>query len=153
MSSPNPGISAAGEAAGRTALNPATGPAAIGGMLVPGPEPSAEAVALQTRLTNAVSEIAKLADSVRALALSREEEAALQQEVGAPGETYRERSGGQGGPLPSLTSDATVGGNGTTHRRFGLGATASVTTNVMGDTALSIGSDGPFRPAAPQYRI
>ena len=42
MSSPNPGISAAGEAAGRTALNPATGPAAIGGMLSPGesePEP------------------------------------------------------------------------------------------------------------------
>ena len=36
MSSQNPGISAAGRALGRTALNPASGPAAIGGMLQAG---------------------------------------------------------------------------------------------------------------------
>jgi hypothetical protein len=72
MPSPNPGISAAGEAAGRTALNPKAGPAAIGGMLVPGEEPEtepSEKSTLQTRLSSAVSDIAKLANAMAALSL------------------------------------------------------------------------------------
>ena len=77
MSSPNPGISAAGEAAGRTALNPSTGPAAIGGMVVPGeaepdpPVPQRVPSAEEDRLTTVVSDIAKLATAMSALSLSR----------------------------------------------------------------------------------
>jgi hypothetical protein len=72
MPSPNPGISAAGEAAGRTALNPNAGPAAIGGMLVPGEEPEVERsgeTTLQIRLSSAVSDITKLANAMVALSL------------------------------------------------------------------------------------
>ena len=72
MASPNPGISAAGEAAGRTALNPSAGPAAIGGMLVPGEEPEiepTESMKLQERLSSAVSDIAKLANAMEALSI------------------------------------------------------------------------------------
>jgi hypothetical protein len=74
MASPNPGISAAGEAAGRTALNPSAGPAAIGGMLVPGEEPEVEpteSMKLQKRLSSAVSDITKLANAMEALSVKR----------------------------------------------------------------------------------
>jgi hypothetical protein len=72
MSSQNPGISAAGKAAGRTALNPAAGPAAIGGMLQAGEEPSddlsgVDFANMQSRLAKAVSDIAKLANAMEAL--------------------------------------------------------------------------------------
>lgn len=74
MSSQNPGISAAGRALGRTALNPASGPAAIGGMLQAGNveddawdvDPSGT----RTRLTKAVSDITKLANALEALAVT-----------------------------------------------------------------------------------
>jgi hypothetical protein len=71
MSSPNPGISAAGEAAGRTAQNPSSGPAAIGGMLSEG-EPEVEPsddVTLRSRLKTAISDIAKLAHAMGALSM------------------------------------------------------------------------------------
>jgi hypothetical protein len=72
MSSQNPGISAAGKALGRTALNPASGPAAIGGMLQVGDldeDPSdLDLVGVQSRLAKAVSDIAKLANAMEALA-------------------------------------------------------------------------------------
>src|ERR1019366_9856489 len=70
--SANPGVSAAGEAAGRSALNPSAGPAAIGGMLVPGEEPEvepSEQMKLQARLSNAVSDITKLANAMEALSV------------------------------------------------------------------------------------
>jgi len=74
MSSQNPGISAAGKAAGRTALNPAAGPAAIGGMLQAGGVvdddlSGIDLVTVQSRLAKAVSDIAKLANAMEALAL------------------------------------------------------------------------------------
>lgn len=71
MSSVNPGISAAGEAAGRTALDPSSGRAAIGGMLSVGEIPeeaeTPDPATLQTRLSAVVSQIAKLADAMEAL--------------------------------------------------------------------------------------
>jgi hypothetical protein len=78
MSSQNPGISAAGRALGRTALNPASGPAAIGGMLQAGDlendswedhpwevDPSD----VRSRLAKAISDITKLANALEALAV------------------------------------------------------------------------------------
>lgn len=71
MSSVNPGISAAGEAAGRTALDPSAGRAAIGGMLSVGEIPedpeTPDPATLQIRLSTVVSDIAKLADAMEAL--------------------------------------------------------------------------------------
>jgi hypothetical protein len=71
MSSVNPGISAAGEAAGRTALDPSSGRAAIGGMLQVGEIPEdaepANPATLQTRLSAVVSQIAMLAGVMEAL--------------------------------------------------------------------------------------
>jgi len=72
MASANPGVSAAGEAAGRSALNPSAGPAAIGGMLVPGEEPEVEPteqMKMQARLSSAVSDITKLANAMEALSV------------------------------------------------------------------------------------
>jgi hypothetical protein len=69
--SENPGISAAGAAAGKTALDPSTGPAAIGGMLSVGESPAEDApplATLQSRLSEAVSDITKLANAMEALA-------------------------------------------------------------------------------------
>jgi hypothetical protein len=51
---------------GRSALNPSAGPAAIGGMLVPGEEPEVEpteSMKMQKRLSSAVSDITKLANA------------------------------------------------------------------------------------------
>jgi hypothetical protein len=79
MSSQNPGISAAGRAAGKTALNPAAGPAAIGGMLQAGDlaEESSDLdlSVVQSRLAKAVSDIAKLANAMEALSAIRTREA------------------------------------------------------------------------------
>jgi len=74
MSSQNPGISAAGKAAGMTALNPAAGPAAIGGMLQPGEvadddRSDLDLAKVQSRLAKVVSDIAKLANAMEALAV------------------------------------------------------------------------------------
>lgn len=80
MSSQNPGISAAGKAAGKTALNPASGPAAIGGMLQAGAEldddlSDFDLAKVQSRLARAVSDIAKLANALESLAVDRVPEA------------------------------------------------------------------------------
>jgi hypothetical protein len=74
----NPGVSAAGSAAKRTALDPSAGPAAIGGMLslrssaVP-PVPTASPA--QSRLTTAVTDITKLANAMEVLSIVRREDA------------------------------------------------------------------------------
>lgn len=74
MSSQNPGISAAGRALGRTALNPASGPAAIGGMLQAGNVEDdvwdADPSGARSRLTKAISDITKLANALEALAVT-----------------------------------------------------------------------------------
>ncbi len=79
MSSHNPGISAAGKAAGKTALNPAAGPAAIGGMLQAGDlaedQSDPDLAVVQSRLAKAVSDIAKLANAMEALAAVNTREA------------------------------------------------------------------------------
>jgi hypothetical protein len=72
MSSVNPGISAAGEAAGRTALDPSAGRAAIGGMWSIGEIPDTASPGpgtLRTRLSMVVSEITKLADALQRLTI------------------------------------------------------------------------------------
>jgi hypothetical protein len=74
MTSQNPGISAAGRALGRTALNPASGPAAIGGMLQTGqPDDDLTDIDLadvRSRLAKAISDITKLANAMEALAVT-----------------------------------------------------------------------------------
>jgi hypothetical protein len=82
MSSVNPGITAAGEAAGRTALDPSSGRAAIGGMLSVGEIPDTEIPVsrmpdpanLQTRLSTVVSEITKIADALQGLRIDLADE-------------------------------------------------------------------------------
>ncbi len=73
MSSQNPGISAAGRALGRTALNPASGPAAIGGMLqaghLEGDAWEGELSDVRSRLSRAISDITKLANAMEALSV------------------------------------------------------------------------------------
>ncbi len=80
MSSQNPGISAAGRALGRTALNPASGPAAIGGMLQAGNDEDdlreVDPSGARSRLTKAISDITKLANALEALAVTSSPEAA-----------------------------------------------------------------------------
>jgi len=69
-SSLNPGISAAGSAARRTALDPSSGPAAIGGMLsTSAVDPTPEETSPEIRLTIVVTEITKLANAVEALSI------------------------------------------------------------------------------------
>jgi hypothetical protein len=158
MSSPNPGISAAGEAAGRTALNPATGPAAIGGMLVPGPEPSAFAVSLQNRLSTAVSDVTKLLKVLRELSLNLNR-------GGSPTEEPQwERSASGGETSPSLPNTGPAAGNAHTNahtnggndprRGYGLGATAAVTTDVLGYRPNTIEAGDLHHPqASHHYRM
>jgi len=72
MSGVNPGISAAGEAAGRTALDPSAGRAAIGGMLSVGEiseDETSDRSTLQGRLSMAISDITKLAGALVGLRL------------------------------------------------------------------------------------
>ena len=74
MSSQNPGISAAGRALGRTALDPASGPAAIGGMLQAGQREDASSDIdhqdVRSRLAKVISDITKLANALEALAVT-----------------------------------------------------------------------------------
>jgi hypothetical protein len=66
----NPGISAAGSAAGRTALDPSTGPAAIGGMLSlkgAGIDELPEGTPLEARLSMVVTDITRLANAMEVL--------------------------------------------------------------------------------------
>ncbi len=73
----NPGISAAGSAAKRTALDPSAGPAAIGGMLSlksSAVHSSLTASPLQARLTTAVTDITKLANAMEVLSIALPED-------------------------------------------------------------------------------
>ena len=131
MSSPNPGISAAGEAAGRTALNPSTGPAAIGGMVVPGeaeptpPVPQRVPSASEDRLTTVVSDIATLAKALGSLSLDiyPEEAPSHEQHGGHSGGGQYVTAAGAPEPVPNA---------GTPHATQGLGATGAVTTGIGG---------------------
>jgi hypothetical protein len=157
VSSPNPGISAAGEAAGRTALNPSTGPAAIGGMRESEPEPQPPVQqrthtpaykrvrsAEEEQLTTAVTDIMRLAMALRALSLDPDlEEVDASEEWGRPGDGPYAASGGTPGPAydPSPTN-----------RPHGLGATGGVTPGVGGYAAVPVASTDTHRQAASHYR-
>jgi hypothetical protein len=151
MSSPNPGISAAGEAAGRTALNPKTGPAAIGGMLVPGPEPSALAVSLQNRLISAVSDVTKLLNVLRELSLN------LNRADTSTEQPLRQRSA-SGEPPPPFPHSGPVVENGTSNgsrdprQGYGLGATAAVATDITGYRPSSMEAVDWQHPPTSYYR-
>jgi hypothetical protein len=150
VSSPNPGISAAGEAAGRTALNPATGPAAIGGMLSPGesePEPPVHLPVrspLEERLTTVVSDITRLAAAMGALSL------ALHPEDPAPPEAPWGRSGG--GQYAPAGADSGSGNAGTTEPTHGLGATGAATADIGGYASVPVASTDAHRQAASRSR-
>jgi hypothetical protein len=151
VASPNPGISAAGEAAGKTALNPSTGPAAIGGMVVPGesePDPPVyerDPSAGEERLTAVVSDISKLASAMSALSLSRySKEAASRQKLWG-------RSGGAPYPTAGGTPESVHAG-GTTKQANGLEATGSVATGIGGYASGPAASTDPHRKAASHYR-
>jgi hypothetical protein len=156
VSSPNPGISAAGEAAGRTALNPSTGPAAIGGMVVPGesePEPPTRRrvpSAAEDRLATVVSDISKLATAMGALSLSRHPEEAARREQ------YWGRSGGgpyaMGGGAPgSVPGAESVHGGSTAKRVHELGTPGAATTGIGGYTTEPAPSTDPPRQAASRH--
>ena len=162
MSSPNPGISAAGEAAGRTALNPSTGPAAIGGMVVPGeaepdpPVPRRVPSADEERLTTAVSDIAKLATAMSALSLSRPREEATNREK-IWGRSGRPHATAGGAPesvraARSIPAAQSVPGGRTTKRTHGLEAAGAVTTGIGGYANGPAASTDPQRQAASRYR-
>lgn len=161
VTSPNPGISAAGEAAGRSALNPSTGPAAIGGMRESEPEseppplppirqrahtPAYKRVrsAEEDQLTTVVTDITRLAMAMRALSLSphSEEEAPIEN-WGRPGDGPYAASGGV--PEP-------VRGAGGTNRTHGLGATGSATPDIGGYATVPVASTDTHRQAASHYR-
>jgi hypothetical protein len=151
MSSPNPGISAAGEAAGSAALNPLSGPAAIGGMVVPGesepdpPVPQRVRSAVEDQLTAVVSDIAKMASVVGALSLS------LPPERAPSREKIWGRSGG--GPYAAGGGAAEpVQGGSTAHTSHGLGATGAVTTGIGGYANVPAVSGDTQRQATGRYR-
>jgi hypothetical protein len=159
VASPNPGISAAGEAAGKTALNPSTGPAAIGGMVVPGeaePEPEPPVYRRdpsdgEERLSAVVSDLSKLASAMRALSLSRySKEAASRQKLWG-------RSGGApfptaGGARESVPAPESARAGGATKQANGLEATGSVTTGIGGYANGPAPSTDPHRQAASRSR-
>jgi hypothetical protein len=149
MPSPNPGISAAGEAAGRTALNPSAGPAAIGGMLVPGEEPEVETsgqTEMQTRLSTAVSDIAKLANAMEALSVGRYRVASPAEErVTVP-------HGAADDPPPTSGVDA-ARGDGGAGRVVGFGSVNGEASNPSGFAARSGAPVETNRQVASHYRL
>jgi hypothetical protein len=165
MSSPNPGISAAGEAAGNAALDPSTGPAAIGGMLSPGegeveapPPPSRPPIKdrfptiprrrartpVEDRLTAVVSEISNLVTALEALSIKPMER--------APSYLADEGRGGHE-PLPAPTSTESIPGTNQARSTYGLGATASATANIAGYAGLPMTATDTPRQAASFYRM
>jgi hypothetical protein len=158
VSSPNPGISAAGEAAGRTALDPSTGPAAIGGLRESEPEPQPPVhqrvhppaykrirSAEEDRLTTVVTDITRLATAIGSLSLARHPEEA------ASSERYWGRSGG--GQYPGAGgAPEPVHGASTTNRTHGLGATGGVTPGIGGYANVPVAKTDTHRQAASHYR-
>jgi hypothetical protein len=148
MPSPNPGISAAGEAAGRTALNPSAGPAAIGGMLVPGEEPdveTSEQTELEIRLSTAVSDIAKLANAMEALSGGRSRVAS------PPEQRTTVHNGAADDPPPTPGADLATGEGGA-GRVVGLGAVNGETSNPNGFAARAGAPGETNRQVASHYR-
>ena len=151
MSSPNPGISAAGEAAGRTALNPSTGPAAIGGMVVPGesepvpPVPRRVPSAAEDRLTTVVSDITTMARALGALSLDIHPEE-------APSHEQPSRHSGGGPYAPGAGSPTPVQGPSTPQTTPGLGATGAVTTGIGGYANAPAVTADTHHQAVSRYR-
>jgi len=149
MPSANPGVSAAGEAAGRSALNPSAGPAAIGGMLVPGEEPEVEPsehMKMQMRLSEAVSDLAKLAHAMEVLSINRLHEGVAGSENGD-----RRADGADEGVPPPPTRDS-PNGDSALHVPRTMGAVAEGPRN-FGDFAKMPGPSAEAqRQAASHYR-
>jgi hypothetical protein len=153
VASPNPGISAAGEAAGRTALNPSAGPAAIGGMLVPGeeepeveksdaadgptdvhPEVPTEVLSeMQSRLSSAVSDLSKLANALGALSMAPPREHRTGHD-----DMARQNGGGREATATMAVADPSAGDGGAS-RPVGFGA-GSGETGTIGGYAASPGA-------------
>jgi hypothetical protein len=150
VSSPNPGISAAGEAAGRTALNPSTGPAAIGGMVVPGesepapPVPRRVPSASEDRLTTVVSDITTLARALEALSLDIHPEE-------APSHVPPRGHSGGGQYVAAAGSHEPVPDPSTPHTTQGLGATGAVTTGIGGYANGPAASTDTHRQAPSRF--
>ena len=138
MASANPGVSAAGAAARRTALDPSAGRAAIGGMLSVSDtfgEGCADPAALQTRLTSVVSDVAKLAYAIEALTLVPIENTSPQ--GGAVGDSLNGRPGTERYATRPAAADQhdNEGGDGAQRT---LGAVREVLTKPRGwSTSLS----------------
>jgi hypothetical protein len=158
VSSPNPGISAAGEAAGRTALDPTSGPAAIGGMRESEPEaqppvpqrthtPAYKRVrsAEEDHLTAEVTDVTRLAAAIGSLFFARHPD-----EPDSSEEYWGQSGGGQlpgAGGMPEP-----VHGGDTGSRPHGLGATGSVTPGIVGYATVPVASTDTHRQAASHYR-
>jgi hypothetical protein len=154
VASPNPGISAAGEAAGRTALNPFAGPAAIGGMLVPGEEPEEEpeietsgATEMETRLSSAVSDIAKLANALEALSIVRPREHGISHSESST------KIGPAGEPAPTMTVVDATAADGGSSRPAGFGTANGEPGNSGGYAASPGASVETQRQVAGHYRM
>jgi hypothetical protein len=163
MASPNPGISAAGEAAGRTALNPSAGPAAIGGMLVPGEEepevetseatdgqadvPTEVLTEMETRLSSAVSDISKLANALGALSLAAPREYQTRQPDSA------RHNGAAGEPATTMAVAEPSAGDGGSSRPVGFGAGSGETGNIGGYAASPGAAVETHRQVASFYRM
>jgi hypothetical protein len=163
MASPNPGISAAGEAAGRTALNPSAGPAAIGGMLVPGEEepevessdatdvhadvPTEVLTEMETRLSSAVSDISKLAKALGALSMTAPREHRTQHPDPA------RQNGAAGEPSPTMAVADPSAGDGGSSRPVGFGAGPGETGNIGGYAASPGAAVETHRQVASFYRM
>jgi hypothetical protein len=158
VSSPNPGISAAGEAAGRTALDPSSGPAAIGGMRETEPEPQAPVhprlhtpaykrvrSAEEDRLTTVVTDLTRLATAIGSLSFARHPEEDDPSEVHWGRSGDGQYPGARGAPEP-------VRDGGTTNRTHGLGATGNATPGIAGYASVPDAQTDTHRQAASYYR-
>jgi hypothetical protein len=163
MASPNPGISAAGEAAGRTALNPSAGPAAIGGMLVPGEEepevetsdatdvpadvPTDVPTEMQARLSSAVSDLTKLANALAALSMAPPRDHPIRHDDSA-------RENGAGGePASTMAVADPSAGDGGSSRPVGFGPGSGETGNIGGYAASPGVAVETYRQVASYFRL
>ena len=148
MASANPGVSAAGEAAGRSALNPFAGPAAIGGMLVPGDEPDvepSEQMKLHARLSTAVSDITKLANAMEALSIN------LPRGRSVVPEMSDMRRDGEGGSVTPSVLDS-VQGDTSGHVTRPAGTAAEAAHTLSGFSRMAHPTSDAQRQAASHYR-
>jgi hypothetical protein len=177
MASPNPGISAAGEAAGRTALNPSAGPAAIGGMLVPGeeepesevelrrPEPTATPTEATATATEAQKDVqaevptemqSRLSSAVSDISKLANALGALRmtrpRSDGSPNHPAVHQNGSSGEPATSMTVADPSAVDGGSSRPVGFGA-GNGETGIGGYAASPGGSIDTQRQVASFYRM